>query len=168
MRQLRVGSNPCRTSIIPRCEDEYNLFNEDKGSFDPQWTTNQSEQSYSPSIRRAFQYQLDKTLDTYLYVGNHATYSAGGYVFELRGRLADLYGNVSTFRNLSWIDGQTRAVFIHLSLYNPNVQLFTAVTLLVEFLSAGGVYPHARFEPVSFLGMLFPVSDRWTIPAAFV
>ena len=132
------------------CEDDYNVFNEEKGSFDPEWTS-QSEQAYSPSIRRAFQYQSDKSLDTYMYVGGHATYGTGGYVYELRGRLADIRSNVSTLRQLSWIDDRTRAVFIHMSLYNPNVQLFTAVTLLVELAPTGGAYPHYYFEPTSFL-----------------
>ncbi|CAF4240688.1 unnamed protein product, partial [Adineta steineri] len=51
---------------------------------------------------------------------------------------------------LQWIDSKTRAVIIQLTLYNPNVALFTSVTFLLEFLSASGVYPSARFEPLNF------------------
>ena len=167
IRQLRVGSNPCRTRLVPRCEDNYNIFNEEKGSFDPEWK-NQSGQTYTTSIRRAFQYRSDDALDTYPYSGSHATYSRGGYVYEFRGRLADLHSNISSLRDLSWIDGQTRAVFIDLSVFNPNVQLFTAVTLLVEILSTGGVHPYSRFEPVSFLGRQIVVSHPWHMSAAFV
>jgi polycystin 2 len=35
-----------------------------------------------------------------------------------------------------------------MSLYNPNIHMFTAVTLLAEFLSTGSVIPSARFEPM--------------------
>jgi Polycystin cation channel len=41
-------------------------------------------------------------------------------------------------------------VIIQLSLYNPNVGLFTSVTFLIEFLSIGGIYPTVRFEPFDF------------------
>ncbi len=45
---------------------------------------------------------------------------------------------------------KTRAIIIQLSLYNPNIQLFTSVTLLSEFLSTGGIYSQSRFEPMNF------------------
>ena len=46
-----------------------------------------------------------------------------------------------------------RAIIIQLSLYNPNVQLFTSVTFLSEFLSTGGIDSQSRFEPLNFYGM---------------
>ncbi|CAF3897839.1 unnamed protein product [Rotaria sordida] len=67
----------------------------------------------------------------------------GGYVYEFRSNLSKLH-------QLGWIDSQTRAIFIQLSLYNPNVQLFTSVTFLMEFLSTGEIYPQSRFEPMNF------------------
>ncbi|CAF4334284.1 unnamed protein product, partial [Adineta steineri] len=69
---------------------------------------------------------------------------------EFRGRLVDLQSNLSTLHQLGWIDDKTRAVIIQLTLYNPNVQLFTSVTFLAEFLSSSGVYPTAHFEPFNF------------------
>ncbi|CAF1632650.1 unnamed protein product, partial [Adineta ricciae] len=36
------------------------------------------------------------------------------------------------------------------TLYNPNVQLFTSVTFLVEVLSTGGLIPTAYFQPLNF------------------
>ncbi|CAF4348277.1 unnamed protein product, partial [Adineta steineri] len=55
---------------------------------------------------------------------------------------------------LDWIDEKTRAVFIQLTLYNPSVELFTAVTLLAEFLPTGGIYTIARFEPINFYSII--------------
>jgi hypothetical protein len=54
-----------------------------------------------------------------------------------------------------WIDNQTRAVIIQFTLYNPNAQLFTSATFLIECLSTGGIYHQARFEPMQFDGTLF-------------
>ena len=80
-------------------------------------------------------------------------YSGNGYVYEFRGRLTDLQTNLSQLHQMQWIDGQTRAVIIQFTLYNPNAQLFTFVTLLTEFLSSGSIDPQSRFEPVTFEGM---------------
>jgi len=85
-------------------------------------------------------------------VGNHATYGSGGYVYQFRGRVSNLESNLSQLHQLGWIDDKTRAVIIQCTLYNPNVQMFTSVTLLVEFLSTGGIIPTARFEPIHFHG----------------
>jgi hypothetical protein len=100
---------------------------------------------------KSFKYQSAKELDSYIYVGDHETYNGGGYVYEFRGSLIDLQSNVTQLHQLGWIDEKTRAIFIQISLYNPNVQLFTSATFLTEFLSTGGIYPQFRFEPMNFL-----------------
>jgi len=146
MRQLRVKSSA----------DSYSLFNEENRRFYPEWMLNQTiDNDYSSSIIKAFQYSQSDELDTYIYVGQHATYSGNGYVYEFRGSLTQLKSNLSTLHQLSWIDEKTRAVIIQLTLFNPNTQLFTSVTMLVEFLITGSVYSSARFEPLNFYGMIF-------------
>ena len=82
-------------------------------------------------------------------------YGSGGYVYEFRGRLIDLQSNLSQLHELEWIDSQTRAVIIQFNLYNPNVELFTSITLLTEFLSTSGLYPQSHFEPFSFQSKSF-------------
>ncbi|CAF0792237.1 unnamed protein product [Adineta ricciae] len=67
---------------------------------------------YSLAIRNAFVYTKGKQPDTYLYMGTHATYGSGGYVYEIRGRLSDIRSNLSTLHHLEWIDAKTRAVLI--------------------------------------------------------
>jgi hypothetical protein len=127
------------------------LLSEEQQSYEPGWI-NQTTQTYRSSIRQAFVYQSSDKLDTYTYVGDLATYGGGGYIYELRGSLSDLSSNLSELHQLGWIDEQTRAVIIQLSLYNPNAQMFTSVTLLAEFLSTGSVLPSSRFEPMYFQG----------------
>ncbi|UJR17607.1 hypothetical protein I4U23_004503, partial [Adineta vaga] len=154
VRQLRVEGDLCAVrsgikNLNLTCEKEYSLFHEEQRSFQPGWI-NGTSMNYSASIRSAFVYRSSKELDTYLYMGEYGTYSSGGYVYEFRGRLADLRSNLSELHQLNWIDDRTRAVLIQLNLYNPNVQMFTSVIFLCEFLVTGGVFSSARFEPLSF------------------
>lgn len=157
MRQLRIKPDSCRipTSVqqlFTHCYDDYSFSNEEKKSFEPGWTTNQTNQTYNSVIQRAFKYRSSDELDTYIYIGKHDTYNSGGYVYEFRGRLSYLQSNLSQLHQLQWIDGQTRAVIIQFSLYNPNSQLFISANLLAEFLSTGSVETQSRFEPISFQG----------------
>lgn len=154
MRQLRVQFDQCSyPKLRLDCFKDYSLFNEEKRSFSPGWT-NISNKEPNSSIDQAFQYRSDDQLDTYVYLGDHGSYSGNGYVYEFRGRLSDIRKNLSQLHQLEWIDNSTRAVIIQLSLYNPNVQLLTSITLLVELLSTGGLFPTARFEPFIFTGKI--------------
>ncbi|CAF4146964.1 unnamed protein product, partial [Adineta steineri] len=151
IRQLRIKSELCPDQrVISICEGRYNFFNEETKLFQPGWTTNATTEEFSSSVIKAFNYSTSDELDTYTYIGEFGTYRGGGYVYEFRGRLSDMKTNLSTLHQIDWIDEKTRAVFIQLTLYNPSVQLLTAVTLLAEFLPTGGVYTTARFEPINF------------------
>jgi polycystin 1L2 len=143
-------------NIISSCEAGYSIVNEDERSFNPGWSSVYNSTvgqfaNYSSSINNAFMYNQSDHLDTYSYTGEHATYGTGGYVYEFRGKMSEMLGNISTLQELSWLDVQTRAVIIQMSLYNPNVNLFIFVTILTEFLPTGGVYPSASIEPLSLL-----------------
>jgi polycystin 1L2 len=151
MRQLRVKSNSCRNKKISlECRDEYHLFNEEKRSFRRGWI---NQTIRSSTVAQAFLYKTSEELNTYVYVGDHGSYHGGGYVYEFRGHLSDLRSNLSELHKLGWIDKQTRAVFLQISLYNQNIQLFTSVTFLTEFLSTGGIHSQSRFEPMNFYGI---------------
>ncbi len=150
MRQLRIKSQLCESEIISSiCVYDYSLFNEDQDSYPPGWS-NETTNEYSPTIVQAFEYETHTEIDTYIEIGRHGSYGDGGYVYEFRGRLSDIQSNLSMLHQLDWIDNRTRAVIIQLSLYNPNVELFTSATFLLEFPSSGGVDPQARFEPIDF------------------
>ncbi len=155
MRQLRVKSTSCQVhnEVISECEYDYSLSNEEKQSYQPGWG-NETTVTYSSSISEAFEYQSSKDLDKYVLVGDYGSYGGDGYVYEFAGRLSSVQNNLSQLHQLGWIDIQTRAVIIQLTLYNPNVQLFTSLTFLAEFLSTGGVHPTSRFEPMDLYGNL--------------
>ncbi|CAF1602837.1 unnamed protein product, partial [Adineta ricciae] len=135
MRQLRVKSNLCSNQkFIDVCAYDYNFWYEEKRSFGVEWKNETNGRSNS-LIDRAFQYQSGEEY---------------GYVYEFHGRLSDLQNNLSKLHEFEWIDNRTRVIIIQMSLYNPNSQLFTSVTLHTEFLSTGTIVPQARFEPFNF------------------
>jgi polycystin 1L2 len=148
------------------CEAAYSVSNEEQNSYNPSWTSIYNSTvgnvgNYSAAIYKAFMYNDSDNLDTYAYVGEHATYGAGGYIYEFRGKMSDMQSNISLLQELSWLDMQTRAVIIQLSLYNPNVNLFVFVTILAEFMPTGGIYPSARVEPVSLLNNYEGINDNY-------
>jgi len=160
MRQLRVKSNICEIDQRMRshfndCDVDFSWKNEEKRSFSRGWKNETSEMSINSSIDRSFVYESNGKVILNAISGKHGRYSGGvgGFVFEYRGRLEDLRQNLTKLHELQWIDSRTRAVIIEITLYNPNVQLFTSVILLAEFLSTGGVEASSRFEPISFQRM---------------
>ena len=163
MRQLRIKSDLCHHRTMRSiCIHDYSFSNEDQDSYQPGWD-NQTNGDFSSTIIKAFEYQSGDELNTYVNLGNHGHYQGGGYVYEFRGRLSDIRSNLSMLHQLNWIDNRTRAVIIQLTLYNPNVQLFTSVTFLAEFLSVGGIIPQARFEPIDFSSKVcssFPINHH--------
>ena len=141
-------------AMIPSCDGEYSSSNEEKQPFFPGWVLNETMVNYSSSIHEAFIYQTSEQLDTYLYLGEHATYGSGGYVYEFRGTFDELYDDVIQLHKLSWIDRQTRAILIQMNLYNPNLPIFTSAVIVAELLPSSGVFPSSRFEPLDFNGMI--------------
>ncbi|CAH1239179.1 PKDREJ [Branchiostoma lanceolatum] len=74
------------------------------------------------------------------YVGQHGIYRGGGYVASL-GTTNQSSSNITAYlQQHSWLDNQTRAVFIEVTLYNPHVDLFSVFSIAVEFTNTGGVY----------------------------
>jgi polycystin 1L2 len=117
------------------CEDDYSLFNEEKESFSPGWINETTRTNYSLSIINSFKYTNGNDLNN------------AGYVYDFRGRLSEIRGNICELRQLNWIDEKSRLIIIEMSLYNPNIEMFTCVTFVIEFLSSGGISSSSRFEP---------------------
>jgi len=62
------------------------------------------------------------------YAGKVATYGAGGFLRELRpATYKTAHYNIDELYQNDWIDNQTRAVFLELTVYNPNLHIFCAV-----------------------------------------
>lgn len=111
-------------------------------------TNSSNDEQYSQPVIKAFQYSSSSELNSYIYSTEYNTYSGGGYVYHLRGTLQNITASLNELENTSWIDRNTRAVFLTFSLYNPNVNLFVYCSLLMEYIpSIGSLVPRASFQP---------------------
>ncbi|XP_078692953.1 polycystin-2-like protein 1 [Branchiostoma floridae x Branchiostoma belcheri] len=84
--------------------------------------------------------------DDFPYFGTHGSYIGGGYVTRLETT------NEATFlQQQNWLDENTRALFIELILYNPHVNLFSVVSLVVEFTNLGSAYKSSEVITVRLI-----------------
>ena len=113
--------------------------------FDPTYTPPNGFQS----IYEAFQYKTAETLQGSPIEGIYDTYDGSGYLYEMRGKLSYIQGNLSLLKQMNWVDRQTRAVLVEFSAYNPNINLVMVSTILIEFLSSGSILTKANFEPLN-------------------
>jgi len=114
----------------------------------------QFDSTYTPpngfqSIYEAFQYKTADYLQGSSIEGIYDTYDGSGYLYEMRGKLSYIQGNLSLLRQMNWVDRQTRAVLVEFSAYNPNINLVMVSTILVEFLSSGSLLTKAQFDPLN-------------------
>lgn len=70
-------------------------------------------------------------------------YGPGGQVWDLRAGARAAREDLRRLRRAGFLDNATRALFADMSWYNPNVDMFTHLTLAFEFLPAGKVRPSA-------------------------
>jgi hypothetical protein len=86
-----------------------------------------------PLISKAFEYRSDVE---------------SGYVYDVRGSLVDIQKNLSRSKELKWVDGGTRFIFIHFTLSNPNLQVFTSLTFRTEFSFTGQISLELRIQSI--------------------
>ncbi|XP_078692097.1 polycystin-2-like [Branchiostoma floridae x Branchiostoma belcheri] len=87
-----------------------------------------------------WRYTFASVIDAFPYFGVRGTYSAGGYVTSLGRTEQTSLARAAYLQRQDWLDDKTRAVFIELTLYNPHVNLFSVVSMAVEFTNLGATY----------------------------
>ena len=123
-----------------------------KESFGFGWS--QFNQNFTPpfgylAMYNSFQFKDSSILQGSPIQGHYATYAGNGYVYEMRGQLSYIQGNMSILKEMHWIDGQTRAVFAEFATYNPNINLVMVSTILIEFLPSGTILVTPRFDTLN-------------------
>ncbi|KAM8960057.1 polycystin-1 [Pelodytes ibericus] len=68
-------------------------------------------------------------------------YDNSGYIQTLGSSLQENKAVLGKLQQSHWIDSLTRALFVEFSLYSPGVNLYSSVTLLLEFPLAGRTLP---------------------------
>ena len=135
--------------MINHCTQDINENNLDQNNYGFGWS--QFNSSYSPpngyqSIYQAFQFQDAQILQGSSFQGQFNSYDGSGYLYEMRGSLRYIQGNLSLLREMNWIDRQTRAIFVEFSVYNANSNLVLVSTILIEFLSSGSIITSSNFD----------------------
>ena len=69
-----------------------------------------------------------------------STYNGGGFHADLLGSGGQTEELFSELEHLGWIDKFTRAVFIEFTVVNAYVNLFSRVSLVVEFSNSGNTF----------------------------
>ena len=102
---------------------------------------------------QAFQYQNSDALQGSSFQGKFTTYDGSGYLYEMRGTLNYLQGNLTLLKKMNWLDRQTRAIFAEFSVYNPNINLVMVSTILIEILSSGSILTSVNFDTLNLFGL---------------
>ncbi|CAF0709342.1 unnamed protein product [Brachionus calyciflorus] len=175
IRQLRIKENTCKvnsmmSSLIVHCRDDYNWIDDDTKDYDVGWKlingtlTNSSSTTAEAGIKQrktkwkcknAWCYQSTLQTKSTPILGRFTTYKGGGYAVSLGRTLERTTKLLSDLKKEKWIDELTRAVFMEFSVYNPNVNLFSSGTLIVEYLSTGAAATYQAisvFSLYSYLG----------------
>ncbi|XP_055876323.1 polycystic kidney disease protein 1-like 2 [Biomphalaria glabrata] len=161
IRQLRIKNDTCSIqselkSVINHCRDSYGWTADDTKPYLPFWETPADDMKKELEMSKSpFVYQDSIDLKTAPFVGNIATYKGGGYVILTRRTYGRTAAIVDKAKSENWVDLNTKAIFLEYTIYNPNVNLFTSVTALVEFLPTGSAVTMADvkvFRLMSYIG----------------
>ncbi|XP_068716630.1 polycystin-1-like protein 2 [Montipora capricornis] len=155
LRQHRARKDSCSVApmvkdIFSRCVEEYDSTTEDNQAYNEGWElglNNTGPQELSSALS-PWRYSSANELKGYPYKGKVTTYSGGGYVLELSHIYYKALRQIKSARSSLWLDRYTRSVFVEFSLYNPNSNLFCAVTFLLERPATGGLIP--RVDVVAY------------------
>ncbi|XP_078584708.1 polycystin-2-like [Branchiostoma floridae x Branchiostoma japonicum] len=172
LRQVRLGPGQhCAPpdqmlNVTSRCSVPYTLSVADTQNYSLHWVTvnttangtgdtvcSSSSSQTSRELHNCannvspWRYTYASLTDGVPYFGQHGSYISGGYI----AWLGTTDESMSFLKRQSWLDENSRAVFIELILYNPHVNLFSVVSLVVEFSNLGGVYKSSEIVTVRLI-----------------
>ena len=134
LRQVRVRNDSC---LIPKdfkkeitdCFSDYDKSLEEKRSFGPYLDQNYTNQT----TFNAWMWNSEKTLKGSSFTGRMNTYDGSGFVQNLANNPSESFDILVNLFNNTWIDRATRAVFFDAMVYNPNINLFCQIKLIINF-----------------------------------
>lgn len=125
------------------CYPEYGLDTYDWEDYGEGWTPSSVNNS-----QEAWLYQTSTELNGYPVIATYDAYGGGGYVSSLGPTNDTATFTFDYLRQAGWIDRNTRAVMVEANIYNPNVNLFCAICLILEFPASGSIIPTSQITPV--------------------
>ena len=121
------------------CGKTFSQQSEDESDYCNGWKANNEScfEGDQENIQKAFLYLPASTSTSLPHLTGNHYYSGGGYVSEIGGTQASAVNDLNVLKENSWIDLQTRIVFVDFMVFNPNSRLFSHVQTVFEILSFG-------------------------------
>ncbi|XP_035668916.1 polycystic kidney disease protein 1-like 2 [Branchiostoma floridae] len=182
LRQARVRLDPvCLTTVSPgnqtsECDRRYDFFSQDEGNYGEGWLplptvnitafngTNGTAVIPGQNSTSPWRFRSSDDLQELPYAGDHNVYFGGGYVADMSDNSSKTMTTIQALKIHGWIDRATRAVFTDVTLYSPDSNLFSIVTLLVEFTAIGAGFPRWEVHTVC----LYRFHGGWEVWMALV
>ncbi|CAJ0603330.1 unnamed protein product [Cylicocyclus nassatus] len=155
IRQIRTLPSKCNTAAqlaryFSNCSKDISFSTEDR--------TPQYARGWKPYVKkvdeeapREYKYQTAEELQSTTVDGKIRSYDGGGYSVLLKGTPAQIVDALSTLQRDNWIDVNTRAIIVEISLYNAQVNYFAVVELVVEMPAEGYLLPSSWVESVRLI-----------------
>lgn len=128
------------------------MHDEDLGIYQPGWVAvppNIPAENISYKIcPKPWRYHSAVDLKGVPMWGTTTLYSGGGYVAELGYYTAKAQEVIKELIIHGWIDRRSRGVFVELTVYNAQVNLFSVISLLAELMPTGGVVMFRRIDTI--------------------
>ena len=87
--------------------------------------------------------------DTYRFLGRFATYDGSGFVFDLDNLTTyNLVNAFNYFEENIWLDRETRAIYISVTVYNANLNTYAVCNFNIELSLAGVLVPRYSISSV--------------------
>ncbi|XP_059835038.1 polycystin-1 isoform X1 [Hypanus sabinus] len=117
---------------------------EDTGDYEVGWKSPVTNQSNS------WLYSSPDLAEVW-YWGQTTVTDSGGYVQKLGRTMDQSNSTLWWLQENNWLDRRTRVVFVEFTQYCPNVDLFSVVSVFVEFPVSGGAFTAIDIKPFSLL-----------------
>ena len=125
------------------CTTKYHGASEDRGSYAFAWTMDPNNTQNSG---RNLAYKYLPETSPFFFFGHFGIYPSGGYSLNLGNTRTSAYDAVLQAKEGDWLDGNTRAVLVEFNVLVPNLNLFTAVKIALEFSNIGNVVATLDFS----------------------
>ncbi|XP_036087305.1 polycystic kidney disease protein 1-like 3 isoform X4 [Rousettus aegyptiacus] len=161
LRQIRIPGAiafPNRVSPQEQVKPSHQDL-EDTKNYGVNWRPPETNTTPSDSI---WHYQNQKTLGGYPIRGEFATYSGGGYVVRLGRNSSTAIRVLQHLEHSHWLDRCTRSLFVEFVVFNANVNLFCAVTLILESSNVGAFFTSVRLDTLSSL-QISKKDSTWSV-----
>ena len=141
------NSNGAHDSLDRSCFTPYSFATEDKESYSTSWrnlnnndnTSNNNNDSGVINQSPWIYHSADETGAPFTW-GRQRLYSGGGYIIPMWSRrTSKMVVSLERLRKASWVDEQTRTVFLEFTVFNPSDGLFAGAQLCFEVTDFGTV-----------------------------